>query len=500
MTPTTGRREDFLLIIPPGGYYAERWSRGTLMPPLGVGYVAAALEQAGISSGILDAHVQSLTVKDIERELRERRPRIVGVTFTTETRFEGFRTLRTARHALPDAFIAAGGPHVSLSAEDTISHIHEVDAIVRGEGELTSVELAQRILGGQDLEGVTGLTHRRGREIVSENDRAPIEQLDSIPFPARHLYPPMRDYNFQFDIPAHGLKQFGNLMTSRGCPFSCNFCASAVMWGRRCRMRSPENILAEIEELRSRYGAQALWFFDDTFNSNPRRVERICNGILERGWNMPWFAEIRVDTMSRELLAMMKDAGCYCIGFGVESGSQRVLDHVIGKSMNLERVHEVIAWCKELGVQPNPFFIFSHPTETWEEAQQTMDMILRYKDFAKISMALLHVYPGTKLEGIARQNGTLPPDFSWTDENRKDVRTLPSAQGNVPLFIDKLTWEQISSLLFRWAQIQDYRLWNKIPKVLRSIRSWNDIKRYAVMGKEFLKVKLSSASRSKQNN
>jgi radical SAM superfamily enzyme YgiQ (UPF0313 family) len=484
-----------LLIIPPGGYYAERWSKGSLMPPLGVGYVAASLEAAGIRTAILDAHVEGLSHKQIAERLRQAAPRIVGVTFTTETRFEGFAVLRLARKELPRALVVAGGPHVSLAAEDTLRHIPEVDAVVRGEGEQTAVELALHYLQGDGLEGVAGVSHRRNGQIIHEPDRPAIRELDSIPFPARHLYPPPERYNFRFEVPGRGLVRFSNLMTSRGCPFSCNFCASPIMWGRRCRMRSPENIIAEIEQLREQQHAEALWFFDDTFNTNPKRVERICALLIERGWRMPWFAEVRIDKLTRELLQIMKESGCYTIGFGVESGSQRVLDEVIGKRLNLERVHEVIAWCRELEIIPNPFFIFSHPTETWEEAQMTLQLIERYKDVARASMALLHIYPGTRLEKLARETGVLPPDFSWTHEHRKDVRTLPSAQGNVPLFLDRLTWDQISSLLFQWAEMQDYRLWSKIPKVLRSIRSWDDLKRYSVLGREFLKLKARRLAR-----
>ena len=138
----------------------------------------------------------------------------------------------------------------------------------------------------------------------------------------------------------------------------------------------------------------------------------------------------------------------------------------------------------------NPFFIISHPTETWDEAQQTLSMIRNFKENAHVSMAFLHVYPGTDLEETARENGTLPEDFKWY-QDRKDVKTLASAQGNVPIFLDKLSWSQISDILFEWAGMQNYSVLRKIPKVLKSIRSFSDFQRYAVMGWRYMLKKIS---------
>jgi len=251
-------------------------------------------------------------------------------------------------------------------------------------------------------------------------------------------------------------------------------------------MRSPENVIREIDSLVDEQAAEALWFFDDTFNTSPNRVRKLCKLMVSRGYDLPWFCEVRVDLMSKELLECMKSAGCYTIGFGVESGSQRILDDIIRKNLQLEKVHQLYQWCQELDVIANPFFILSHPTETWEEAQQTLQMIRQFKDGAHVSMAFLHVYPGTDLEDTARENGTLPADFKWYHEDRTDVKTLPSAQGNVPIFLDQLTWKQISDILFDWAEMQNYSILRKIPKVLKTIKTWDDLKRYSIMGFRYL--------------
>ncbi len=467
------------------------------MPPLGIGYVAAALEQTIHHVEILDCHVLKMTDADIVRELEARKPDIAGLTFTTENRFEAFELAGLIRSTLPECHLTAGGPHVSLAEMDTLEGIKAFDSVVIGEGEYTMTQLADCLQAGgadKDLRKIKGLVFRtEDGALESTGPSEKILDLDALPFPARHLYPPAEKYNFKFDVPGQGVKRFSNLMTSRGCPANCNFCATPHMWGRKVRMRSPENIVAEMESAVKDHNAEAFWLFDDTFNSSPRRVERICDLMIERGLNrMPWFCEVRVDVMTRDLLEKMKNAGCYTIGFGVESGSQRILDDVIRKNLKLEKVYQLYDWCRELDVIANPFFIISHPTETWGEAQQTLAMIRQFKQNAHVSMAFLHVYPGTELEEIARENGTLPPDFKWYHADRKDVKTLVSAQGNVPIFLDKLTWSQISDILFEWAAMQDYSVLRKIPRVLRSIKNFDDFKRYSLMGWRYIVKKLKA--------
>jgi hypothetical protein len=222
-----------------------------------------------------------------------------------------------------------------------------------------------------------------------------------------------------------------------------------------------------------------------------KRVEDISNLILERKLPVFWQCEIRIDLMTKPLLARMKEAGLFYVSFGIEAGSERVRSAVINKKVKLQDFRNVVAWCKEVGVIPNAFFIFSHPTETWEEAQETIRLIEEYKDEVEASVAILHVYPGTPLEGTAREIGLLPPDFTWTKKRYPGIITLPMAQGDVPLFLDKLTWAQVSELLFRWSfSGGNISIARKIPRVLSKIRSWGDIKRYAVMALVFFRLRL----------
>jgi len=474
------------LINPPGGYYAARWDESTL-PSLGLGYLAAYLEKNGVHCEILDAHALRMKVSDVQRYLWESRPDVVGVTFTTENRFIGFDTIRAAKAALPDALVIAGGPHVSAAAEDTLRHLPELDLIVRGEGEQALLQLVRRIEGDAGLEDAPGVSYRRDGGVENNPAADFISDLDALPFPARHLAH-MDRYRYRADVPGVGKLKALNLMTSRGCPFNCSFCASSGMWGRRYRARSSENVLAEVDELVNRYGAEALWIFDDTFTVERSRTAAICRGLIDRFPGIKWFCEIRVDTVDRELLALMQEAGCACVAFGVESGSQRIIDESVGKRIRLEQVREVIGWCRALNLQYNPFMILSHPGETEEDARRTMQFIREWQaEGAPVSLAIMHIYPGTRIETIAREKGILPEGFSWTSAaDARRVPMLPAAQGHVPVFLDGLSWEFLSRCMFEWAKMQRYSILRRVPKALLSIRSFSDVKRYWAMLKSYV--------------
>jgi radical SAM superfamily enzyme YgiQ (UPF0313 family) len=308
--------------------------------------------------------------------------------------------------------------------------------------------------------------------------------------PARHLIP-WEKYNFQLEIPGKGMQPAANLMTSRGCPFHCTFCATPHNWGRKVRGLSPENVLRELELLVDRYNAKAIWFYDDTFNYNPRRATKICDMIIERKLDIKWYCEVRVDLMSRELTAKMAEAGMFYAGFGVESGNHRIAQDIVKKVATLEQAHRFIGWAHEFGVTPNPFFMFSHPTETWNEALDTMKVIDEVKGHSDISVAISHIYPGTDLEKRAYKEGKLPKDFTWTKRRDKRVIVLPAAQGHAPLYVDKLSWWQISELMFGFAGAKKgFTLLRKIPTVLKNIYSLDDLKRYTILFFVFVKFRI----------
>jgi len=481
------------LFVPPGGYFAERWSKGSSMPPLGLLYISAVLEEDGHQVNIIPADILNLNSSSIKKAMLDFKPDIIGVTSTTENRFESFDLIKLAKKTYPRALTILGGPHASMAAEDCLENIPELDIVVKGEGEMTMQELCQALDQKADtssLHAISGISYRTDGHVQSNPRRPLISNLDSLPFPAFHLIP-FEKYNFLFEVPGKGMLPAVNIMTSRGCPFNCNFCATPINWGRNVRMRSPENVIQEIEFLIHTYGIKVVFFFDDTFNANPKRVERICDLILEKDLKIFWKCDIRFDLIDKSLLTKMKRAGLFHLSFGLEAGSERVRNEIINKKIDIKDFHNVVQWCQELEIIPNAFFIFSHPTETWEEAQETIRIIEEYKDNIEGSIAILHVYPGTPLEKTAKELGILPKDFSWAKRYCSKIITLPTAQGDVPLFVDKLTWQQISELLFRWSfsggKISIFR---KIPRIFTNIRSLGDIQRYTVMLFVYLKLRL----------
>jgi radical SAM superfamily enzyme YgiQ (UPF0313 family) len=462
------------LYVPPGGYMAERWWK-TSMPPLGLLYIGAVLEQADVPVEIVPTNVLGLGWKGIERKIAHDRPDIVGVTITTENRFQSFKLIRTAKRAHPGALTVLGGPHASMAAEDCLEHIPELDVVVRGEGEYAMLEICRAWEASprpESLAAIPGVVMRLEGRIFSAGLRSPIADLDSLPFPAFHLVP-FEKYHFTVPVPGRGERPAVNVMTSRGCPFNCSFCATPINWGRHVRMRSPENVVREIELLKARYGMEVVFFYDDTFNASPKRADAIAKLLIERKLDVLIKCDVRLDIMSRESLELMKRAGLFHLSFGLEAGSDRVRRDIVGKQIEMEDFHNLVRWCLELDIVPNVFFIFSHPTETWAEAQETIRIIEQYKDRIEGTIAILHIYPGTPLERLALETGFLPKDFTWTKKYRSKVITLPLAQGDVPLYIDKLSWRQVSELVLRWSfSAKKTSMLKKAPQALRHVRSF----------------------------
>ncbi len=487
----------FMIFVPPGGYFAERWSKGSFMPPLGIIYIGTILKNSGIDVELVPAELLNLSWKEIARKIETDKPDILGATSTTENRFQAFKLLKLAKKVNPRVWTVFGGPHASMAAKDTLEHIKEIDIVVRNEGEITSVEIVKALEDGDsyyNLRKVLGISFRDEDGAVIENPRRPyIKPLDLIPIPDRKLIG-FREYNFRMDIPGKGKVPALNLMTSRGCPFNCNFCATPVNWGRTVRMHSLERVTQEIELGMKDYGIKAVWFYDDTFDANRKRLEKLCDTFIERKYDINWYAEVRVDILTKPLLEKMVKSGLYYLSFGVEAGSERVRKEIIRKNVDIEQVRNAIKWAREFGITPNPFFIFSHPTETWKEAQETIKLIEEFSPYSDISVSILHIYPGTDLEKTARELRILPEKFTWTKKRDPRIITLPAAQGDVPLLKHLLSWSQISELIFRWNLAQKkVSIWKKAIAAIKNIRSWKDIPRYIIMLFVYLKLKIKKA-------
>ena len=470
----------FQIFIPPQGYVAQRWSDDRSMPPLGVLFLGAVLEKNGYDIEIVPADIMGYSWKDIAKKIEDSKPDVVGVTTTTENRFESFKLTKIAKQVNPNIVTILGGPHISMAKMDTLIHIRDVDVLSIGEGENTIIDFAEAIKTGDSLSKVKGIYYRdKYGKILFTGEREKIENLDELPFPARHLIP-IDKYNFYIDTRDGRRRRAQNIITSRGCPFNCYFCATPVNWGRKMRGYSPKKVLDEIELLMDRYGAEFIWFYDDTLNYNYERLNRIMDMIIERKLNIKFSNEFRIDIIDKPLLEKMRKAGLEMGYFGIEAGASRVRQDIVNKHFEIDKAYKFVEWSKEFDFIPGPFFIFSHYTETWAEAQETIKIMKEIKTInpqADISTAILHIYPGTPLEEIAKREGIIPENFSWSKKSdMKRVHTLPAAQGYVPLFKHKLNWWQIANLVLKFSSTSNKKvLISKIKQTIKYVASLKDI-------------------------
>ena len=338
------------LIIPPSEYVAQRWKEGSTMPPLGILYIAAALEKGGIDVRVTPADILEMKTADILGEVADFNADLIGITITTENRFDTFHQAKAIKRAFPEKRIVVGGPHATLAGIDMMEHVGEIDLAVVGEGEETIIDIASWMEAGAsdaELSRIRGIIRREGGRPVFTGPRSVRENLDDLPFPAKHLVP-IEKYNFRWNVGGQAIPA-ANIMSSRGCPFNCNFCSTPITWGRSVRGFSPERVIREIRWNMERFGARFIWFNDDTFNYSRERTERLCDLIMKERLNIRFEAEVRIDALTYEQLARMRDAGAHYVSFGVEAGSERVRRQIIHKNIATGRIYEVLGWAKNWG-------------------------------------------------------------------------------------------------------------------------------------------------------
>jgi len=364
---------------------------------LGLGYLAAVLEKSSYQVDVIDCQVLKLSFDDFRSELGKRKPDVVGMTATTLTYKSALQIARIAKEVHPNCVTALGGPHVTFWDEKALLECPQLDVVVRREGENTMLELVQRVEKGKDYTDVVGTTCRKNGKFIHNPDRLYIEDLDSLPFPARHLWP-MEKLRETEDILY--------LATSRGCVYWCEFCTTVRMHGRKYRIRSPKNVVDELEFLHKTYNVSNFTFCDDAFTVDQARTEELCRDILSRGLKIKWNCGTRVDMLTKELLMKMKEAGCISVWFGVESGSQQVLD-AMKKGITPELTAKVFGWVREVGLKPVPNVILGFPGETKKSAWETIKFIekISHDDVGFYNVAT--PFPGTPMYDLVLEKGWL---------------------------------------------------------------------------------------------
>ena len=389
--------------------YPSKANQHMPFPQLGLGYLAAVLEKNQYPVDVIDCQALKLSYEEFKSEISKRQPSIVGVTSTTLTYKSALKIAKIAKEAHPNCLTILGGPHATFWDENALQECPSLDVVVRKEGEYTMLELAERVEAGKDYCDVLGITYRKNGKIVKNPDRPYIENLDELPFPARHLWPleRLRKYEDIF-----------YLAMSRGCVYWCEFCAAVRMFGRRYRIRSPKNVVDELEFLHKTYGATVFTFTDDAFTVDQARTEELCNEIKKRGLKIKWNCGTRVDRVTKELLLKMKEAGCVSVWFGVESGSQDVLNEM-HKEISTDQTIRAIGWVRELKLKPVPNVLLGFPGETKESALKTIKFTQKISPDDVTYYNIATPLPGTPLYDRVKENGWL----RITDFDKYDCKT-----------------------------------------------------------------------------
>jgi anaerobic magnesium-protoporphyrin IX monomethyl ester cyclase len=380
------------------------------VPPLGLLGMAAVLRTQGESCRVWDPLPGDTSLLD---ELRAWRPDLVGISFLTAQFARAGRLLSELRTALPEALLVIGGPHASALPEASLERLG-ADVCVFGEGERTLSEICARWAARETVAGLPGTIVATDGGPVRALPRDPIPDLDALPFPDRDaLAGPFAWYLAPPGV-LRGLFRAGTttLITSRGCPHRCSFCASHVVGGRRPRRRSAPHVLEELRWLQRRYGIRGVWFLDDDLAGSAEWMAELCDAVGPLG--LEWSCQARLDRLDHALLSTMRKAGCVQIEVGVESGSDRILQ-ALSKRQSAAEVERRMRWVKGAGIRLMANFMVGAPGETEEDREATLALAQRVRPhFTEFNVCM--PYPGSELYDQAVQDGALDASTDGFDE------------------------------------------------------------------------------------
>jgi anaerobic magnesium-protoporphyrin IX monomethyl ester cyclase len=344
------------------------WGVPAVLPPLGLAYVAAALEKAGFQVEMLDNYQLNKPIDYVKLEIKRLNPEIVGITCSSVTYQRCVETAKAVKEVLPSCKVVVGGWHPSYMPDSMLQH-SEIDYVVMGEGEHAMVELATLITKDNDeraIATIPGIACRYDGKTI-KNPPKIISDLNQVPYPARHLLP-MHIYDRK--IGYLSVRPVDVVNVIRGCPYDCAYCETKKLWGRKCRAFSPQRVVEEIDHMVKNYGSKGIYFIGDNFTIYKRQTVEICNLIKKHKLDIEWACDTRVDLISRDMLREMKDAGCRTIFFGVQSGSPRILKK-LNTHITTEQVVQAFKLCREEGIQIACSFMLGIPGETVDDMEAT---------------------------------------------------------------------------------------------------------------------------------
>ncbi|MBF8265427.1 MAG: B12-binding radical SAM protein [Dehalococcoidia bacterium] len=413
-----------LLINPP---WYRLFGEESPSSPLGLCYIGAVLEQNGYDVSIYNGDftksgvgLPSATKKtrmydtylrvlrdhqhpiwgEVRSIVTQQKPDVVGISLRTSAYGSALNVSHIIKEIDSSIPIVWGGVHPTALPEESLKN-SQVDIVVRGEGEYTMLDLVKNNI--EKLESIPGISYKKDGQITHNPDRALIHHLDDLPFPARHLI---------IDWKSCPPEALGNIFATRGCPYSCVFCASNKVWSRTVRYRSASNVISELQQLQQKFGVQQFSFEDDSFTINKKLVNEFCSTLIKERMKIRWRCETRVDLITKDLLEQMKKAGCEEIFLGLESGSPETL-RWIKKGVTVEQMRSAVEILRQVGIRFSAFFMIGFPWETTKEINETLNLMKDLDPFAA-NLSIATPYPGTELHHICTEEGVVPANMDWS--------------------------------------------------------------------------------------
>ena len=434
-----------------------------IIQPLGIAYLAAVLQNDNHDVKIYDCQCENIKTDQLIHKLKKDSPEMIGLTATTPVFSSAVNVAKSVRENFPNTCILIGGSHVTALPEMTMN-FNCFDFGVIGEGEITTSEIAKHLESGdvKKMKKIHGIAFKNKKKIIKTSPRSFIKNLDDIPFPARHLLPPLEKYR---PTPASYVKlPQGQIMTSRGCPLNCIFCDKTA-FGAMYRCRSVKNVFDEIEELINVYGMKDLKFFDDTFTTMPSRVNAICEEFKKRHIDIDWCCLTRTDMISKRMLMKMRNAGCWQVLFGLESMDQHVLTCL--KGTTVEQNIRAVKLAHEVGLSVRADFLFGTPFDSTENMNKTLRMAIQLNmDFAHFNK--FTPYPGSHLYRMLVEKG-----LSFDFENFPS-QLDHSRFAYVPSYLTEQEFEHLLNEAYKRYYLRP----RYIAKQLFKIRNLESIKRF----------------------
>ncbi len=464
-----------LLLSPPYlDLYGELSRAAGRYFPLGLGYIASYLRKyGGHEVSIYEPEAQGLKHEDIKKIVKNSKADVIGLTCSTPNFTRAVELAKMCRDN-SKARIVLGGVHATAIPEFIIKNYSDVfDCVVVGEGEITMLELVDAFKSNSHLKDIKGIVYKDNNRIVRTEMRPYIDDLNSLPFPARDLIPQ------NLFVPNSHNARYKNcitILTSRGCPFNCSFCAARLVSGVRYRMHSADYVLEEMEMLKRDYGARQLLITDDTFTINHERLIKICEGMIKRKFNLEWFCFSQVNVVNKELLTLMKKAGCYNIGFGVESADEEIRKRM-GKNIRSSDVISAVHTANKLGIKTQTFYILGTPGETKQQMEKTIEFAKEVNS-TLVFFNMLVPYPGTK-----------DFDYYFSETPLEDIDWRNFVAIGEHCVLSKNTAvepEEIEKIISK-ANLNYYTSPKRLFNVLRNIGSFYEFSNYCIGGFSFLK-------------